>query len=183
MNPTNGDQNVANIAVDRFNGIVFGVFDDDPFSEEGSSYTVSNLEILATAIEINIVGDFDNDMDVDCDDLDGYVGNLGASVTGMVGGPANLDLDGDEILTLEDANEALATLVVASNGITGTLPGDFNCDGGVDVINDAFALVDSLGDSANSFSEGDANFDGVVDVINDAFILIANLGRSNTDTP
>ena len=183
VNPTNGDQNVANIAVDRFNGIVFGVFDDDPFSEEGSSYTVSNLEILATAIEINIVGDFDNDMDVDCDDLDGYVGNLGASVTGMVGGPANLDLDGDEILTLEDANEALATLVVTSNGITGTFPGDFDCNGTVDVLNDAFVLVGNLGGPVTMYSEGDANFDGFVDILGDAFILVGNLGESNTATP
>ena len=184
VNPTNGDQSVANIAVNRFDGIVFGLFDDDPFAADpGGSYTVSNLEIFATALEVDVVGDFDGDMDIDCDDLDGYVGNLDTSVAGITGGLANLDIDGDEMLTLEDASEAIATLVVASNGITGTFLGDFDCNGTVDVLNDAFILVGNLNGAATMYSEGDANFDGFVDVLNDAFILVGNLGESNTAAP
>ena len=184
VNPTNGDQSVANIAVNRFDGIVFGLFDDDPFAADpGGSYTVSNLEIFATALEVDVVGDFDGDMDIDCDDLDGYVGNLDTSVAGITGGLANLDIDGDEMLTLEDANEAITTLVVTSNGITGTFPGDFDCNGTVDVLNDAFVLVGNLGGPVTMYSEGDANFDGFVDILGDAFILVENLGESNTATP
>ena len=182
VNPTNGDTSVAMMAVNSFDGIVFGVFDDDPFSgNPGGSYTVSNLEILATAIVV--VGDSDGDMDIDCDDLDGYVGNLDTSVAGITGGLANLDIDGDEMLTLEDANEAITTLVVTSNGITGTFPGDFDCNGTVDVLNDAFVLVGNLGGPVTMYSEGDANFDGFVDILGDAFILVGNLGESNTATP
>ena len=181
VNPTNGDTSVAMMAVNSFDGIVFGVFDDDPFSgNPGGSYTVSNLEILATAIVV--VGDSDGDMDVDCDDLDSYVGNLDTSVAGSTG-LANLDIDGDEMLTLEDANEAITTLVVTSNGITGTFPGDFNCNGTVDVLGDAFILIENLGGLVTMYSEGDANFDGFVDILGDAFILVENLGESNTATP
>ena len=184
VNPTNGDQSVANIAVNRFDGIVFGLFDDDPFAADpGGSYTVSNLEIFATALEVDVVGDFDGDMDIDCDDLDGYVGNLDTSVAGITGGLANLDIDGDEMLTLEDANEAITTLVVTSNGITGTFPGDFDCNGTVDVLGDAFILIENLGATVTSYGDGDANFSGNVDVLNDAFTLIENLGESNTSTP
>ena len=71
-------------------------------------------------------------------------------------------------------------MVLASNGVVGTFLGDFNCDGSVDVLSDAFILIGSLGDSVLSYSDGDASFDGVVDVLEDAFILIANLGMSNT---
>ena len=181
VNPANGDTSVAMTAVNSFDGIVFGVFDDDPFAENpGGSYTVSNLEILATAIVV--VGDSDGDMDVDCDDLDSYVGNLDTSVAGSTG-LANLDIDGDEMLTLEDANEAITTLVVTSNGITGTFPGDFNCNGTVDVLGDAFILIENLGGLVTMYSEGDANFDGFVDILGDAFILVENLGESNTATP
>ena len=181
VNPTNGDTSVAMMAVNSFDGIVFGVFDDDPFSgNPGGSYTVSNLEILATAIVV--VGDSDGDMDVDCDDLDSYVGNLDTSVAGSTG-LANLDIDGDEMLTLEDANEAITTLVVTSNGITGTFPGDFNCNGTVDVLGDAFILIENLGGLVTMYSEGDANFDGFVDILGDAFILVENLGESITATP
>ena len=126
------------------------------------------------------VGDFDGNGVVDCDDLDGYIGNLGASVAGISGGLASLDIDLDGTLSLDDAEEAITSLVVTDNGVRGTFIGDFNCDGDVDVLNDAFALVGSLGGPATSYSQGDANFDGVVDVLNDAFALVGNLGNTNT---
>ena len=94
-------------------------------------------------------------------------------------GFANLDIDSDGTLSLDDAHEAIKTLVVTSNGIKGTFPGDFNCDGRVDVVVDAFTLVGSLGGLATSYEEGDASFDGSVDILTDAFILIGNLGESN----
>ena len=91
----------------------------------------------------------------------------------------HVGLDEDEMITLGDAISTITDLVVASNGITGTLVGDFNCDGSVDVLNDAFARVGNLGGTATSYSQGDTNFDGAVDVLNDAFTLVGNLGSTN----
>ena len=122
-------------------------------------------------------GDFTGNGIVDCDDLDGFINNIGNPATGML---ANLDIDSDGTITDEDADETIRTLVVTSNGITGTLPGDLNCDGAVNVLGDAFALVGSLGQTVTSYSDGDVNFDGIVNVLGDAFILVGNLGETNT---
>ena len=122
------------------------------------------------------LGDVNLDGVVDCDDLDGYVGNLDAAVTSEL---APLDLNNDGTITLDDANTHITTLVQTSNGRTGTFPGDLNCDGVVNVLGDAFALVGNLGNSVASYSQGDINFDGTVNVLGDAFILIGNLGNTN----
>ena len=126
-----------------------------------------------------LFGDFDGDMDVDCDDLDGYIGNLDTAV--VAGNPeATLDFNTDGTITESDAISVVTMLVVTSNGVTGTFVGDFDCDGSVDVLGDAFALVGSLGSTVTSYSDGDANFDGTVDVLGDAFALVGNLGMSNS---
>jgi len=124
-----------------------------------------------------VVGDYDGSGVVDCADLDGYVGNIGAAAEGML---AALDLDGNGTLGASDADAHIRTLVVTSNGIVGTFPGDVNCDGRVDVLGDALALVLSLGGAANMYSQGDVNFDGQVNVLGDAVVLVGNLGMSNT---
>ena len=126
--------------------------------------------------ETSLVGDFDGNGVVDCDDLDGYIGNIGADATGML---AALDFDGNGTLTGSDADMVIAQSVTTSNGVTGTFPGDVNCDGSVNVLGDAFALVGSLGGSATMYSQGDVNFDGIVNVLGDAFILVGNLGMNN----
>ena len=74
----------------------------------------------------SLLGDFDGDGSVDCDDLDGYVGNMGATVTAEL---TPLDMDNDGILSSADANTLITTLVQTSNGVVGTFPGDLNCDG------------------------------------------------------
>ena len=127
----------------------------------------------------NPLGDFNGDGGVDCDDLDGYVGNIGASVAGVTGGLANLDFDGDGTITAGDASSTVSNLVVTSNGVAGTFLGDLNCDGAVTVLGDAFALVANLNGPATSYAQGDMNFDGTVSVLGDAFILVGNLGMSN----
>ncbi|MDA8564301.1 hypothetical protein N9L06_07610 [Mariniblastus sp.] len=142
------------------------------FTDDTNGVFVSNKATLV----LLTTGDFDDDEDVDCDDLDSYIGNLGLTVTAEL---ALLDLDNDGIITAADANTHITTLVMTSNGEVGTFPGDFNCDGDVDVLGDAFALVGNLGNSVMSYSQGDANFDGTVDVLGDAFILVGNLGLSN----
>lgn len=48
VNPTSGDTEVSHTAINSFDGIVFGIFDDDPFVSTGS-YTVSNLAIRAVS--------------------------------------------------------------------------------------------------------------------------------------
>ena len=123
-----------------------------------------------------LVGDFDGNGVVDCDDLDGYVGNIGAAAAGAL---AALDIDSSGTLEPSDATSHITTLVVTSNGVTGTFPGDLNCDGVVNVLGDAFPLVANLNGPATSYAQGDINFDGTVNVLGDAFILVANLGNSN----
>ena len=128
------------------------------------------------AVPEPITGDFDADGNVDGDDVDFYIGNLDQPATGDL---AQLDLNGDGNVTIADHDLHLTTLVVTSNGVTGALLGDVNLDGGVDVLADAFALVENLGQSVTSHSQGDLNADGVVTVLRDAFILVNQLGQSN----
>ena len=122
------------------------------------------------------MGDFNLDDVVDCADLDGYVGNIGEAADGPL---VALDIDGNGTLDASDADTHITTLIETSNGAVGTFAGDLNCDGTVDVLGDAFALIASLGSSMAVYSQGDINFDGQVDVLGDAFELIGNLGMSN----
>ena len=126
----------------------------------------------------SVAGDFNNDGVVDCADLDGYVGNIGATVAANLT-LAPLDIDNDGTITATDADLQITTLTATSNGQVGTFPGDLNCDGTVNVLGDAFALIGSLGTAVTSYAAGDINFDGTVDVLGDAFILIGNLGMTN----
>lgn len=121
-------------------------------------------------------GDWNGDGVVDCADLDGYVGNIGAAATGAL---ATLDLDSSGTLEASDADTHITTLIQTSNGVVGTFAGDVNCDGSVNVLGDAFVLVANLGNNVTSYSDGDLNFDGTVNVLGDAFVLVANLNMSN----
>ena len=84
------------------------------------------------------VGDFDNDGDVDIDDVDFYVGNIGSPATGLL---AQLDMNTDGQITSADLDAHLTNLVQTSNGQTGALLGDLNLDGSVNVLGDAFILI------------------------------------------
>ena len=122
----------------------------------------------------SLVGDFDDDGDVDVDDIDAFTGNLELAATGDL---TELDLDGDLFVTLMDHNLLVTQFVQISDGVTGTRLGDANLDGMVDVLNDAFTLIGSLGTTGDfSWADGDFNADNEVDVLNDAFTLIGNLG-------
>lgn len=164
-------------------GSITFVFQNDPLdtseriavSFDGDPNNSPQLTVDFTA-PASIPGDFDNDGDVDCDDVDSYVGNLGSAATGTL---APFDLDGDSMVTIDDANLHISTLVETTNGQVGTFPGDLNCDGTVNVLGDAFVLVGSLGMSGTLYSEGDINFDGMVNVLGDAFVLVGNLGMTN----
>lgn len=123
-----------------------------------------------------VAGDLNDDGVVDCADIDEYAGNIGSAATGNLAG---LDLVADGSIDADDVSFLIENLVVTSNGQTGTFPGDLNCDGQVDVLDDAFILVSNLGNPVMSYAAGDINLDGVVNVLDDAFLLIANLGSSN----
>ena len=138
--------------------------------------TYSNLTLTQFTIA-GLAGDFNGDGVVDCDDIDSYIGILGMPATGTL---ADLNLAEDVTINFADVEFLVENLVMTSNGETGTFLGDFNCDGEVDVLGDAFILVGSLGSSVMSYSDGDANLDGTVDVLGDAFTLVGNLGMSNT---
>ena len=121
----------------------------------------------------DLPGDFDGDGDVDVDDIDAFTGNIDLEATGDL---AELDLNLDGFVTLEDHNILVTTLVETSTG-TGTVLGDANLDGTTDVLGDAFALIGNLGSTGGvSWADGNFNADDTVDVLSDAFILIANLG-------
>ena len=177
--PIDPDDDIATLTGTLLDGNTFS-FDLNPRSSDpGDFFSASeDSQLSVTLVPSSALGDFDENGVVDCDDLDGYIGNLGTAV--VAGTPeAALDFDGNGVLTPADANSTIADLVVTSNGITGTFLGDFNCDGTVDVLNDAFALVNNLGGTVTSYAQGDANFDGDVDVLADAFTLINNLGSTN----
>ena len=123
-----------------------------------------------------LVGDFNDDNVVDCSDIDEYIGDLGLPAAGL----EDQDLVADGMIDLLDVEFLVGELIVTTNGETGTFLGDFNCDGMVDVLGDAFILVGSLGSTVMSYSDGDANLDGTVNVLGDDFILVGNLGMNNT---
>jgi hypothetical protein len=148
----------------------------------GAAVNDNGLDFLSIRVETtgdveatSVLGDFNGDGVVDCADLDGYVGNIGAAATGAL---AALDFDGDGFLSQTDADSVITTLVVAG-GVAGTFPGDLNCDGTVNVLGDAFPLVANLNSSVTTYAAGDLNFDGMVNVLGDAFTLVANLGNTN----
>ena len=131
---------------------------------------------VSLQVGAGLVGDFDSDGDVDVDDIDYYVGNIGAQATGEL---AQLDFNGDGQVTADDLRIHIETYVQTSNGQTGTFLGDLNLDGTVNVLGDAFLMIGSLGNSVSSYGQGDINLDVIVNVIGDAFPLIGNLNRTN----
>ena len=163
-------------------GTITGQFDDVSFPDLPADvaldieYLGNRVEAVVTASAV-LAGDFNGDGNVDCADLDGYIGNIGATAAGAL---AALDFDGDGVLSSADADSVITTLVVTMpNGLTGTFPGDLNCDGAVDVLGDAFLLIANLNTAVTSYAQGDINFDGTVDVLGDAFALVGNLGNTN----
>ena len=137
--------------------------------------TVRISEIVVSTSTVSLEGDFDGNGMVDCDDLDSYIGILNSPAEGDL---ADFDLDTNGTIEQDDVDLHL-TLIQTSNDFVGTFLGDFDCNGTVDVLGDAFILVGSLGSDVSSYSDGDATFDGTVDVLGDAFVLVGNLGMSN----
>lgn len=136
----------------------------------------TNFSYDISEIPSSLTGDFDGDDDVDINDINFYVGNIGSAAESEL---AQLDLNSDGQVTLADLEIHVTTYVQTSNGQTGTFLGDLNLDGTVNVLGDAFALIGNLGNAATSYAQGDLNLDGTVNVLGDAFVLIGNLGNTN----
>ncbi len=135
---------------------------------------IDNLQITAGNTG-GLPGDFDNDGDVDVDDIDAYAAVLGQSATGN----EEFDFVEDGNITLADLQFHVENYVMTNNGQTGTFLGDLNLDGTVNVLGDAFTIVGNLNGPATSYAQGDLNLDGTVNVLGDAFTLVGNLGSNN----
>ena len=176
------ESNTASISADILDTeddiLVFRFSDVAPATADNQQSDIESVSLtLETTGETGgTTGDLNNDGVVDCLDIDEYIDLLGTAVAGN----AEFDLVTDGIIDSADVEFFVENHVVTSpNGVTGTALGDFNCDGQVDVLGDAFILVGNLNDAVDSYSLGDVNLDGTVDVLSDAFALVANLGFSN----
>lgn len=116
----------------------------------------------------------DGDDDIDVDDINGFANVLGESA--LFNRCFELREDGE--ITLEDHDALITSLVSLSNGSTGTVIGDLNLDGVIDVLNDGFTLIGNLGQPGPfGYQDGDLNADREVDVLGDGFRFISNLSR------
>ena len=117
-------------------------------------------------------GDFDDDGDVDADDI----GDLCANLTGPGVPPSDpmYDLDGDGDADSADMDMLIHDLVEITGGDgTGTEYGDFDLDGDIDTT-DLTILATNFG-VGTTWLEGNANCDLVIDTT-DLTILATNFG-------
>ena len=151
----------------------FQVSDEDIDGEQSSTLTLFlSFDVVGQR------GDFNASGNIDDADINFFTQQLGQSIDAE-SELRELDLDNDGVITLDDHDLHVTTLAQTSSGVQGTIVGDINLDGMVDVVADAFILVSNLGsNSLVGFGDGDLNADGVVDVVGDAFLLIGSLGQS-----
>ncbi len=151
----------------------FQVSDEDIEGEDSST-----MNLTLTFDVVGVRGDFDTSGNVDDADINFYTQQLGQAIDAE-SALRELDLNDDGMITIEDHGLHVTTLAQTSTGVQGTILGDVNLDGTVNVLGDAFILISNLGANAMvGFGDGDLNADGVVDVLGDAFVLISNLGQS-----
>ena len=148
-----------------------GVADFIVGAEQGGANNGGYARVFVSQVNPALNGDVNLDGVVDCSDVDAYIGLIGTPA----GANTALDLVVDGNIDFADVDFLIENLVMASDGSTGTVRGDFNCDGSVDILGDAFILVGNLNSANSRYRDGDATLDGQVDVLGDAFILIGNL--------
>ena len=88
-------------------------------SPAGSNFQITGFSLEIGTPAVGLTGDFDGDGDVDINDIDHYVGNIGTAATGA---NAQLDFTGDGQITMADLQLHVETYVQTSNGQTGTFP-------------------------------------------------------------
>ncbi len=133
-------------------------------NEAGAEYFADLVwDLITEAALVRDSGDFDDDGDVDADDIDLFRYNLGNPM---------YDLDGDGDCDSDDMDVLIRGLVETSLGV-GTEYGDFNLDGLIDKT-DLTILATNFG-VGTTWAEGNANSDLVIDTT-DLAILVTNFG-------
>ncbi len=149
----------SNNLFDEYGGYFFKdrieVGESDPFAMK--------LYVVADSIR----GDFDNDGDIDADDIDLLMANLG-------GDPGEFDLTDDGVVDQADVDEWVFNIVPIGENV-GTVYGDFNLDGEVNA-GDLALLATNYGLAGTwGWATGDGNGDGNVDA-GDLAMLATNYG-------
>ncbi len=125
------------------------------------------LRELYFDVAAGLRGDFDGDGDIDADDIDILMANLG-------GDPGEFDLTDDGVVDQDDIDEWVFNIVPIGENV-GTVYGDFNLDGEVNagdlaLLATNYGLVGTWG-----WATGDGNGDGNVDA-GDLAMLATNYG-------
>ena len=128
-------------------------------SEDIGSEDVSLMQFLVDEHwDSGLLGDFDGNGDLDCDDLDGVDSHFGYHL-GEANYVVELDADVDGETTEDDRHRVYHAI----------LPGDVDADGAVE-MDDLQALLAAIG-----LSEGDANYNPYADVDGDGNVDLADL--------
>jgi hypothetical protein len=123
--------------------------------------------VLGNWFPDSLRGDFDGDGDIDADDVDILMANLG-------GDPGEFDLTDDGVVDQDDVDEWVFNIVPIGENI-GTVYGDFNLDGEVNA-GDLALLATNYGTVGDwGWATGDGNGDGNVDA-GDLAMLATNYG-------
>ena len=128
-----------------------------------------------------LVGDFDNDGDIDADDIDILCANMGSANLDEYDLNENGTVDEDDMIYLVENLVEIDTDGDGTADGTGTYRGDFNLDGVVNAT-DLQIMKAAFGLSGLGYAAGNANCDTVVNAT-DLQILKTSFGLSASAVP
>ena len=146
----------------------FGTYDINGTNMEANSVETDpafTINVIAGGFDL---GDFDQDGDVDTDDIDILCDNMG---------DAAYDVDGDGDADEDDLDFLIEELVELTDGSgrTGTQRGDFNLDGLINATDLATMNANFGSSDGKKYGEGNANCDELINAT-DLAILAGNFG-------